>query len=164
MQPGAACIGERTWAAVHSLTERSSTSVPCFVDTNILVYAEDRDAGAKHERARELVLERWNEQDGVISIQVLQEFFVTVTRKMKSPLLASQASRIVQQYFTWTVVDNTRDLLLQGIRLADSACLSFWDALIVSAAIRADCEILYTEDLNPGQEFGEVRIVNPLSK
>ena len=63
----------------------SSTTVPSFVDTNILVYAEDRDAKTKHDVARDLVLGLWNDRQGVLSIQILQEFYVTVTRKLKKP-------------------------------------------------------------------------------
>jgi len=135
--------------------------VPSFVDTNVLVYAEDQDAEAKHERARDLILELWDSGDGVLSVQVLQELFVTITRKMKSSLSTGQAEKIVQQYLTWTVVEHTGELLMEGLHLADAACLSLWDALVVSAAIQADCDLLYTEDLNHGQAFGKLRIVNP---
>ena len=138
--------------------------MPSFVDTNLLVYAEDRDAKAKHAIARDLVLEIWNARDGVLSVQVLQEFYVNVTRKLKKPLTAARALEIVQEYLSWSVVENTGSLLVDAVRLQQKAQLSFWDALIVQAAIAAGCERLYSEDLNAGQRFGSVLIVNPFKK
>jgi predicted nucleic acid-binding protein len=133
----------------------------CFVDTNILVYAEDRDAGTKNETARSLVLDLWDSGDGVVSVQVLQEFFVTVTRKLSKPMRPNTASRIVNEYLSWRVVENTGDLLRVGIDLAQSAKLSLWDALIVAAAQHAGCDRLVTEDLSHQRRFGSLRIENP---
>lgn len=133
-----------------------------FVDTNILVYAEDLDAGPKRERAMALLMDCWNSGDGVISVQVLKEFYVTVTRKLRNPLAAEQAEEIVAEYLTWRVVDSDSALLRHGIRLSQSASLSLWDALVIEAALRSGCDRLYSEDLNHGQRFGQVEIVNPL--
>ncbi|HEY4576068.1 MAG TPA: PIN domain-containing protein [Thermoanaerobaculia bacterium] len=139
--------------------------MPVFVDANVLVYAEDRDAGDKHLIARDLVAELWRTGDGVLSIQVLQEFFVNVTRKLPRPLRPGEALAIVEQYLTWRVVENTGDLLLAGIRLASDLKVSFWDALVIQAARTARCDRLLTEDLNHGQRIGDLTIVNPfLSK
>jgi predicted nucleic acid-binding protein len=135
--------------------------VPAFVDANILVYAEDRDAGSKHTIARDLVADLWRSGEGVLSVQVLQEFFVTVTRKMPRPLRPDKALAIVEQYLTWRVVENTGDLLLAGIRLASALKVSFWDALILEAARVEHCDRLWTEDLNHGQRIGNLTIVNP---
>jgi predicted nucleic acid-binding protein len=135
--------------------------VPAFVDTNILVYAEDRDAGSKHTIARDLLKDLWHSGEGVLSIQVLQEFFVNVTRKVPRPLPLDDALAIVEQYLTWRVVDNTGDLLLGGIRLASTLKVSFWDALMIHAARVARCDRLWTEDLNHGQRIGDLVIVNP---
>lgn len=88
--------------------------MPSFVDTNILVYAEDRDAKSKHDIARELVLGLWNDRQGVLSIQVLQEFYVAVTRKLKKPLRAAEALDAVREYLTWRVVENTGTLLVEA--------------------------------------------------
>jgi predicted nucleic acid-binding protein len=137
--------------------------VPSFVDTNVLVYAEDVDAKAKHDAARDLLIELWNNRDGVVSIQVLQEFYVNVTRKLKKPIAPARALTIVEEYLTWTVVENTGTLLIGGARLQQKAQLSFWDALIVQAAIEAGCDRLYSEDLNAGQRFGSVVVVNPFA-
>lgn len=135
--------------------------MPVFVDANVLVYAEDRDAGDKHLIARDLVADLWRTGDGVLSIQVLQEFFVTVTRKLPRPLRPTEALAIVEQYLTWRVVENTGDLLLAGIRLASDLKISFWDALVVQAARTERCDRLLTEDLNHGQRIGDLTIVNP---
>jgi len=135
--------------------------VPSFVDTNVLVYAEDRDAGRKHEAARELVLQLWADRSGVVSVQVLQELYVTLTRKVRKTLSPAKALEIVREYLTWRVVDNTGPLLLDAIAVQQKAGLSFWDASIVQAAIAAGCGRLYSEDLNAGQRFGTLEIVNP---
>ncbi|MBS2020896.1 MAG: PIN domain-containing protein [Deltaproteobacteria bacterium] len=135
--------------------------MPVFVDTNVLIYAEDRDAKAKHEIARELVSGLWEARDGVLSVQVLQELYVNVTRKLKKPLSSAKAAEIVDEYMTWTVVENTKALLRGALGLERSAKLSFWDALVVQAALEARCDTLYSEDLNAGQRFGSLTIVNP---
>lgn len=135
--------------------------MPVFVDANILVYAEDRDAGDKHVIARNLVADLWRSGEGVLSIQVLQEFFVNVTRKVPRPLDSGQALEIVEQYLTWRVVENTGDLLLAGIRRAAALKVSFWDALVLEAALLERCDRIWTEDLNHGQKVGDLTIVNP---
>ena len=137
--------------------------MPTFVDTNILVYAEDLDAGSKHALARDLITELWRSNQGVVSVQVLQEFFVTVTRKMPRPLGTEKARNIVEQYLTWRVVQNTGELLVGAIRRSSLLRVSFWDALIVEAAITERCDRLMTEDLNHGQKIGDLVIVNPFA-
>lgn len=135
-----------------------------FVDTNVLVYAEDRDAGPKHEIARDLLVDLWKTGQGVVSIQVLQEFYVTITKKPKKPLSPSKALEIVREYLTWEVIDNTPALLVAAIELHQKARLSFWDAAVVQAAIDARCSRLYTEDLNANQRFGSLVIENPFKQ
>lgn len=137
--------------------------MPSFVDTNILIYAEDRDAAAKHAVARDLITDLWNTGEGVLSVQVLQEFYVNVTRKLEKPLSSSKARGIIDEYLTWRVVENTGRMLLPAVDLQRSAQLSFWDALIVQAALEADCDRLYSEDLNHGQRFGSLQVVNPFA-
>ncbi len=143
--------------------EKNRTIVPSFVDTNILVYAEDRDAKAKHDAARNLIVKLWDDRTGVLSVQVLQEFYVNVTRKLKKPLTNAKALEIVEEYLTWTVVENTGKLLMNAIELQQRARLSFWDAMVVQAAIEAGCDQLYSEDLNDGQRFGSLVIVSPFT-
>ncbi|HEY4160282.1 MAG TPA: PIN domain-containing protein [Polyangiaceae bacterium] len=138
--------------------------MPSFVDTNILIYAEDRDAKVKHQVARSLIVELWDSREGVVSVQVLQEFYVNVTKKLKKPLSAAKAQEIVEEYLAWTVVDNTGRMVVDAIELQRSAQLSFWDALIVQAAIQTGCDTLYSEDMNSGQRFGSVTVVNPFKR
>ena len=145
-------------------TVTRSTTVPSFVDTNVLVYAEDKDEKARHPIARAIVAELWGSREGVVSVQVLQEFFVTTTRKIKHPLSATKALEIVREYLTWRVIDNTGALLTAAVELHEKASLSFWDAMVVQAAINAGCDRLYSEDLNDGQRFGAVKVVNPFSR
>jgi len=134
-----------------------------FVDTNVLVYAEDRDAGPKHEIARDLIMSLWESRQGVVSIQVLQEFYVTITKKPKKPLSPAKALEIVREYLTWEVVENGADLLVAAITLQQKAHLSFWDAAVVQAALAAGCSKLCTEDLNHGQRFGSLVLENPFT-
>ena len=150
-------------AVASCLLGKNFTTVPSFVDTNILIYAEDRDAKEKHLVARDLILELWDSREGVLSVQILQEFYVNATRKLKKPLSMNKARKIVEEYLAWTVVDNTGRILLDAIDLQRKAQLSFWDSLVVQAAIDAGCDKLYTEDLNAGQRIGSVVIVNPFS-
>jgi len=131
-----------------------------FVDTNILVYAHDRDAKEKHRIASEKLKDLWSrELLPSISVQVLQEFYVTlVKRKVAIPV----ARDTVTNYLEWDVISNDRSLFLEGIELQERWKLSFWDALILTAAKRAKAAILWSEDLNPGQDFDGVLVVNPL--
>jgi predicted nucleic acid-binding protein len=140
------------------------TTVPSFVDTNILIYAEDRDAKSKHDVARDLLVELWDQRSGVLSVQVLQEFYVNVTRKMKKPLAPAKALEIVEEYLTWTVVENSGRLLVAAIDLQQRSQLSFWDSMVVQAALESGCDRLYTEDLNNGQRFGSLVVVNPFKR
>jgi predicted nucleic acid-binding protein len=135
---------------------------PVFVDTNILVYAHDKDAGDKYLIAKAKVESLWNRQIlPSISVQVLQEFHVNLVRKK---VKASDAREAVLNYLEWDVIDNDRALLLEGMRLQETWRLSFWDALIIAAAKRAKVKELWTEDLNPGQNFEGVVVINPLLK
>jgi predicted nucleic acid-binding protein len=138
--------------------------VPSFVDTNILIHAEDRDARRKHEIARTLIVDLWESREGVVSVQVLQEFYVNVTRKLKKPLSVTKAKEIIEEYLTWTVVDNTGRMVVDAIDLQRKAQLAFWDSLIVQAAIQSGCDRLYSEDMNAGQRFGPVTVVNPFKQ
>ena len=133
-----------------------------FVDTNILMYAHDKAAGEKHERARTLVEELWRERKGVVSTQVLQELTVNLRRKAARPLDAKKTREIVADYLTWQVVVNGGESILEALDLEARFQISFWDALIVQAAQVSGAEILYSEDLSDGQTYGTVRVINPL--
>jgi predicted nucleic acid-binding protein len=132
-----------------------------FVDTNILFYAQDRQAGSKHERAKRLVDELWASGTGALSTQVLQEFCVNARRK-NSDLPMDELRRLIDAFLSWEIVVNTGESVLRALENEARYKISFWDALIVDAAQRCGAEILYSEDLNDGQTYGSVRVVNPL--
>lgn len=132
-----------------------------FLDTNVLVYLFDRDAPAKQARARHIV-ERVG-ADGVVSTQVLQEFYVSVTRKLGKPLPAAEAESAVHDLSALDVVVVDVPMVKRAIALARSDSLSFWDALIVAAARAHGCTRLLSEDLQDGRVFGDLRVENPFA-
>jgi len=134
----------------------------CFLDSNLLVYAHDRGSGEKHERAKDLVERLWLEGSGVLSTQVLQEFYVNIRRKARRPVSSEEASRIVRDYLSWDVVVNSGESVLQAFAVESRFQISFWDALIIQAATSAGVRTLYSEDLSHNQVYGLVRVVNPL--
>jgi predicted nucleic acid-binding protein len=133
-----------------------------FVDTNVLIYAHDASAGAKHERARALVEELWRTRSGVVSTQILQELAVNLRRKAAQPPSAKTMRDIVSDYLSWPVVVNTGDSILEALQLEERYQISFWDALVIEAARTSGAKVLYSEDLSDGQMYGSVRVVNPL--
>lgn len=135
-----------------------------FVDTNVLVYAHDRSAGAKQARAHALLAELWDNQAGCLSIQVLQEFYVNITRKVAHPLDPATARQIVADLGHWHVHSPTVNEVLDAITLQQRHGLSFWDALIVTSAIQLGCSLIWSEDLNAGQDYDGTRVVNPFTQ
>jgi len=133
-----------------------------FVDTNILVYAHDTSAGAKHERAKALVEDLWSRRSGVVSTQVLQELCVNIRRKAGHPVDLRTAREILADYLSWEVITNTGESVLDALQLEEHYQISFWDALIVQAAEASGAAVLYSEDLSDGQIYRGVRVVNPL--
>ena len=133
-----------------------------FVDTNILIYAHDLDAGDRHEKARGLIEGLWQEGGGVISIQVLQELYVNITRKIPTPLPKPQARALVETYAIWEVVVPSAADLLRASEIEERHGLSFWDAMIANAALKAGAHTLWTEDLNHGQSIEGLQVMNPL--
>jgi predicted nucleic acid-binding protein len=133
-----------------------------FVDTNILMYAHDSSAGAKHERAKTLVEQLWRDRTGVVSTQVLQELSVNLRRKAGRPLDVKATREIVADYLTWQVIVNGGESILEALDLEARYQISFWDALVLHAAQASGAEVLYSEDLSDGQTYGSVRVVNPL--
>ncbi len=132
-----------------------------FVDTNILVYAHDADAGEKQAAAARSVAELWESRSGIISTQVLQELYVTLTRKAATPVTRNIARRLVRNYLTWELVLNDGTVLLHASEIEENYRLSFWDALIVAAAYSKNAAVILTEDLNHGQSIEGIRIQNP---
>jgi predicted nucleic acid-binding protein len=134
-----------------------------FIDTNVLVYAYDRTAGQKHLMARSLLAELWASRRGLMSTQVMQEFYVNVTRKLPRPLPASRARAIIAGYATWPVHQVAPTDIIEASRLQGRQQLSFWDCLVVVAASRMGATTLLTEDLQHGRTIAGVRIINPFA-
>ena len=133
-----------------------------FVDTNILVYAHDLSVGGRHTKASAVIESLWEAQTGVISTQVIQEFYVTVTRKIKNPLRLAEAREIIRNYLAWPVQINDPETTIRASEIEEKNNLSFWDALIVAAALRLQAKKIITEDLNHGQIIEGILIENPL--
>lgn len=140
---------------------KSFMSDRIFLDTNVLVYLFDRSAPRKQARARELL-----EVEGVagrlaLSTQVLQEFFVSVTRKLARPLPPEEAERAARNLTILPVIQVDIEMLLRAMAGSRRHRLSFWDALIVEAALAGGCQLLLSEDLQHGRQIGGLRIENP---
>jgi predicted nucleic acid-binding protein len=135
----------------------------CFVDTNILVYAHDRSAGVKHQRAQMLLEQLWDSGRGVLSTQVLQELCINLRRKASQPLPVEEVRQLIRDYSTWEIVTNTAESVLQALDIEMRYKTSFWDALIFQAAESSGASILYSEDLATGQRYGTIQVVNPLT-
>ena len=134
-----------------------------FLDTNIIVYAHDRSSGDKHAVAREIMERLWESRKGVISVQVLQEFFVCVTQKIAKPLVIKNARTILEYLSNWDVVVNDKYITLKAIDLQEKYRFSFWDSLVIQAAIQGQARILLSEDLPDGQAVKDLKILNPFT-
>jgi predicted nucleic acid-binding protein len=133
-----------------------------FVDTNIVLYALDRTAGVKHQRARQIMEELWNAGSGVLSTQVLQELCINLGRKTGKAFSLDDRRRVVENYSKWETVVNTAESILRALDIEARYRISFWDALILQAAERAGCALVYSEDMAHGQRYGSMQVVNPL--
>jgi predicted nucleic acid-binding protein len=132
-----------------------------FLDANILVYAHDVSAGSKYAIAREVVTRLWEQGCGVLSTQVLQEFYLIVTQKLPRPIEMSAAEKVIGDLLNWEVVVNDGQSILGAIQLQKRYKFSFWDSLIVHAALQAGTETLLSEDLSAGQKIRGTTIENP---
>ncbi|MDD5369637.1 MAG: PIN domain-containing protein [Anaerolineaceae bacterium] len=132
-----------------------------FVDTNILVYAHDLSAGKKYQKSQQLIRRLWENGKGCLSVQVLQEFYVTITRKVAAPLHLEEAEAVVRDYSFWRIHAPTAEDVLGAIDIQRQHQLSFWDAMVIHSAIQSGCGLVWSEDLNSGQEYGEVLVKNP---
>jgi predicted nucleic acid-binding protein len=125
-----------------------------FVDSNILLYAHDLDANEKQSVAEGVLSELWASRSGVLSPQVLQEFYVNATRKLAKPL--------ARPFANWCI-DTTPAEVLSAFRIEREARISFWDALICASALKAGATVLLSEDMNAGQKIAGLRIENPFA-
>jgi predicted nucleic acid-binding protein len=134
-----------------------------FVDTNVLIYAHDADAKMKHDKAKSVLRELWGQRTGVLSMQVLQEFYVNVTRKIASPLPKDAARLVVNSYAIWCT-ETTPAEISAAFRIEDESRIGFWDALIVATAAKCGAARILSEDLNAQQTIAGVRIENPFAQ
>ncbi|MGH3905995.1 MAG: PIN domain-containing protein [Pseudonocardiaceae bacterium] len=141
--------------------ERTVPTQVAFVDTNILLYSHDTHDATKHRAAAKLLAELWASGMGVLSTQVLQEFYSAATRKLQPALTPQQARQVVHDYSDWCTVDTDPLLVISASELSEQHSINFWDALIVEAALRAGAVELVTEDLQNGRRFDHLTVRNP---
>jgi predicted nucleic acid-binding protein len=134
-----------------------------FLDTNILIYAYDVSAGKKHEMAKTILMDLWNSGKGVLSIQVLQEFFVNITKKVSKPLNINTAKDIIKDLLKWDVVMIDGESLLEAVEIHIRHQYSLWDSMILKAAQKGGAVLLLSEDLIHGQTVDGVKIKNPFT-
>ena len=132
-----------------------------FIDTNILVYAYDIDEPVKQARAREILKQGIEGETAVLSVQVIGEFFTVVTKRIPNPLSAEEAEQVLDLLSILPVIDLDFRMIRHAIEIHRQHGIAYWDALIVAAAHRAECTQILTEDLNAGQSYEGVTVVNP---
>ena len=133
-----------------------------FLDTNVFVYSFDASAPAKARRARELIRAAVATGKGIVSYQVAQEFFNVALRRFAQPMGVPEAEQYLAAVFRpLMAVHSSQTLFAEALRLSDRYRLSWYDALIVAAAIEGQCGLLYSEDLQHRQRFGDLRVENP---
>ena len=132
-----------------------------FLDANVLVYAQDGRAPDKQRRSREIIEQRAKNADGVISTQVMQEYFVAATRKLGVPPLAAKG--VLKTFSAFDIVQVSPSLVHEAVDCSILNQMSFWDALILAAAASAGCGTVLSEDLNAGQSVLGVRVQNPFA-
>jgi predicted nucleic acid-binding protein len=132
-----------------------------FVDTNIIVYAYDVSAGEKYHKAVEIMKEIWSSGQGIISTQVLQEFYVSVTKKSSKPLDLLTAKEIVKDLTKWKTVIVDEDIIFNAIDIHNEHKYSFWDSLIIASALEGGARTLLSEDLSNRHKIKGIVIRNP---
>jgi predicted nucleic acid-binding protein len=135
--------------------------VKVFVDSNILIYAHDSDAGARQRRAADCLRELWDTHAGRLSTQVLQEFYVNVTQKIKPPLSKSSAREVIRNYTPWVQSLIAPGTVVRASEIGEIWRLSFWDSMILATAEQNQAAQLLSEDLKHGEVIAGVKIVNP---
>lgn len=134
-----------------------------FVDSNVFIYAHDRDAGDRQKQAAEWLAKLWQNRTGRLSTQVMQEFYVNITQKIKKPLSRAAAREILRNYTPWVHNPLTPVTVLRASEISETWKLSFWDSMIIAAAEQEGAGELLTEDLNHGQVIAGVKIVDPFA-
>jgi predicted nucleic acid-binding protein len=136
---------------------------PAFVDTNILVYARDAGEPVKQARAMDVLRVLWETRRGRVSLQVLQEYYVTVTCKLKPGLPQEDARDDVIALLAWRPLATSGSTLTKAWEIEDRFGFSWWDSLIVASALENRCQLLLSEDLQDGQQIDGLRILNPFA-
>lgn len=152
-------MAKKIGIAPHGGSGHPSPLPLTFFDSNILVYAEDSADAVKQQKAISLILEHGRQRTGVLSVQVLGEYFSAVTRKLRLDPAVARAQ--VEFYSRFRVIEPTVVDVLGAIDLHRLHSISYWDSLIIRCAIQSGCSVLLSEDLQHGQNFDGVRIVNP---
>lgn len=132
-----------------------------FLDTNVIVYANDRSDPGRQSIAGPLITEGIRQRRAVVSTQVLGEFWVTITRKVQQPLPPDMAEGVLARLRSMTVVAVEYGTVIHAVHLQRKFQIAYWDALILAAAHTAHCPIVYSEDLNHGQLYGDIQVRNP---
>jgi predicted nucleic acid-binding protein len=137
-------------------------NVRFFLDTNIFVYSFDGTAPQKSSRASELIREAVRSRNGIVSFQVVQEFFNVALRRFDYPMTAAEAEQYLATTFRpLMAVNSSAALYAEALRLRSSYSLSWYDSVVVAAAIEGGAHVLYSEDFQHGQKFGDLHIENP---
>lgn len=135
-----------------------------FVDTNVLVYRRDKADEHKHQRALEWIEYLWRERAGRLSIQVLEEFYITVTQKVDPKVPKETARQDVRDLISWKPVISDPKLIQAAWSAQDRHKTSWWDSLIIAAGQSAACRYLLSEDLQEGQFFDDLEVLNPFTR
>jgi predicted nucleic acid-binding protein len=131
-----------------------------FIDSSVLIYAFDESSQAKYQTANNMLSQLWMDHSGSLSVQVLEEFYTNITRKVRSPIARSTATKIIDDYAQWCGTTTVHEVQA-ACRIEREAKVSFWDALIVACAQKNGATRILSEDLNHGQVIDGVEIVNP---
>ena len=142
--------------------ERNFIVSKIFIDTNILVYTLDQKNIEKRDMARKIVKKVVESHQPVISTQVIKEFYVVASTKLRADSIV--VKNIIHNFHNMEIVNNDLDLIEQAIDISILSQLSFWDSLIIAAAEKANCEYVLSEDLNSGQNYRGIKLLNPFIK
>ncbi len=137
------------------------TSSPIFFDTNILLYAIDKTEAKKNKVAKEVLIDFWRKNNAIVSTQVLSEFAAVGIKKLKIPL--TEIREYLRIFQSLKVHLLSIENIFRALEFVEQYKISFWDAQILSAAESTEAEIVYSEDLNPGQQYGNVKVINPFT-
>ncbi len=138
-----------------------SVNPTCFVDTNILVYARDSSESGKQIQAEQWLAHLWGKELGRISTQVMNEYYVTVTHKLKPGLSKEQARSDLRTLAVWQPLEISTTLIESAWDIQDQYGYSWWDTLVITSALFLDCTYLLTEDMQHEQQIGNLTIINP---